>query len=355
MRYLLSFSVLLLLAACSDSATEPAAVAAPSLSVDVAQLTTRTLTGRIPAAGGLHAWEEMSLGVELSGQRVAEVLVEVGDEVRAGQPLLRLDRRTLEVELRQAQARLAQAQAQKKVAEADLARATELQQRGLMPARDRDLSWAAAEAAKADLLAAQAQRESAELRLGFATLDAPDGGVVSWRGVQPGQVVVAGTELLRLIRQGRIEWRAELGERDLARVSPGMPARLRAADGTLTPGVVRQIAPALDRASRSAVVYVDLPQPGRLRAGMYAQGELLLGEHAVDTLPDAALVERDGFRYVFVVGADDVVAQRRVEIGARQDGLIEIRAGVAAGERVAVSGAGFLGDGDRVRVVQALR
>jgi RND family efflux transporter MFP subunit len=346
---LLAFVVL---AGCGNDEPAPAN-RAPSLTISVELPAMRTLAQRVPAAGSVHAWEEMSLGVELGGQRVAEVLVEVGDAVAPQQPLLRLDARSLEMELRQASAALAQADAQRKVAQTNMKRAAELLERGLIAVRDRDEAWAAEEAAKANRQTAQAQIDNAKLRLEFATLRAPDAGLISWRGVQPGQVAMPGNELLRLIRQGRLEWRAELAERELVRVSPGTIAKLRGSDGGEVSGTVRQIAPALDAASRTGVVYIDLPQPGALRAGMYAQGELLLGELEARTVPEQAVVERDGYRYVFVVGDGDVVAQRRVETGARQDGVVQILDGVQDGERVAVEGAGFLSDGDRVKVVAA--
>ena len=338
-----------LLAGCGAEPAPPAK--SPSLSISVAAPESRTLAQRLPAAGSVHAWEEMSLGVEVSGLRVAEVLVEVGARVEAQQPLLRLDTRTLEMAQRQAEAQLGQAEAQLKVAQINMKRAAELLERGLVSVRDRDEAWAAEEAAKANHRTAQAQRDNARLQLDFATLRAPDAGLISARLVQPGQVVMPGAELLRLIRQGRLEWRAELPERDLVRVASGAVAVLRDADGNEVTGSVRQIAPALDAVSRTGLVYVDLPQPGALRAGMYAQGELRLGELVATTVPEAAVVERDGYRYVFVLGDGEVVSQRRVETGARQDGVVQILSGLSDGERVAVQGAGFLSDGDKVKVV----
>lgn len=346
-----SFGIIALLALSACSADPPPTVEAPSLTVDSAVAQTRTLALRVPAAGSVHAWEEMSLGVELSGQRVADVLVEVGDAVIAQQPLLRLDARSIAMEQRQAEAQLAQADAQLKVAQANMKRAAELVQRGLMAVRDRDEAWAAEAAAKANRQSAQAQLENARLRIEFTTLRAPDAGLISWRGVQPGQIAMPGAELLRLIRHGRLEWRAELAERELVRVVPGAVAVLRGSDGAEVIGSVRQVAPALDAVNRTGLVYVDLPAPGALRAGMYAQGELRLGESAARTVPEQAVVERDGYRYVFVLTAGDVVAQRRIETGARQDGAVQILSGLEDGERIAVRGAAFLSDGDHVKVV----
>lgn len=331
----------------------PAAASAPSLTVSVARPLPQELPRRLVSAGSVTAHEEMLLGVELSGQRVAEVLVEVGDVVRAGQPLLRLDTRSLGMELRQAEAALAQANASLAMAEANARRGEALKRAQLIAARDADELIAGRLSAQAQVQSAQAQLEGARLRLDFAVLRAPAAGVISQRLVQPGQVVAAGTVLLQLIRDGRLEWRAELPERDLLRVAPGMALTVRGPGGDAVTGRVRAVAPSLNVQSRTGLVYADLPEPGALKAGMFAQGELQLGSAPARTVPDEAVVERDGYRYVFVLGADGAVAQRRIEAGARDGGVVEVLGGLAAEDQVVVQGAGFLSDGDRVRVVPA--
>jgi RND family efflux transporter MFP subunit len=337
LRALLALSCGLLLAACgSDQAAPPST---PSLSVSVAEPAMQTLPRRIAASGSIAAWEEVVLGVELSGQRVAAVEVEVGDVVEKGQPLLRLDTRTLAMELRQAEANL-------KVASANARRGERLRREQLVAASE-------AEQLIAGEITARAQAENARLRMEFATLRAPHDGVISARNVQPGQVITAGAELLRMIRDQRLEWRAQLPEAALVQIEEGMPVRLQAPDGQPVEGTVRTISPGLDSRSRTGTVFADLPDPGGLRAGMYAAGEIELAEREVRTVPAAAIVERDGYRYLFVLGEGDVVAQRRVELGARSGDVVEVTEGLQGDERVVVEGAGFLADGDLVRVVAA--
>ena len=337
LRALLALSCGLLLAACGSEQAAPPST--PSLSVSVAEPAMQTLPRRIAASGSIAAWEEVVLGVELSGQRVASVEVEVGDVVEKGQPLLRLDTRTLAMELRQAEANL-------KVASANARRGERLRREQLVAASE-------AEQLIAGEITARAQAENARLRMEFATLRAPHDGVISARNVQPGQVITAGAELLRMIRDQRLEWRAELPEAALVQIEEGMPVRLQAPDGQPVEGTVRTISPGLDSRSRTGTVFADLPDPGGLRAGMYAAGEIELAEREVRTVPAAAIVERDGYRYLFVLGEGDVVAQRRVELGARSGDVVEVTEGLQGDERVVVEGAGFLADGDLVRVVAA--
>jgi RND family efflux transporter MFP subunit len=321
----------------------------------------RTLT----ASGSVAAWQEMFLGVELTGIRVAEVLVEVGDKVRAGQPLLRLDTRTLEVQARQADASVAQARASLDLAKANAERGATLVKDGLISSSNADELRATLAGAQAKLATAEADREAARLRLGFATLRAPDDGVISARSVQPGQIVSSGTDLLRLIREGRLEWRAELTEADLGRVKAGTRVELKGPAGQRVLGQVRTVSPSVNPETRTGMLYADLPEPGDLRAGMFAQGQILLGNAPATVLPREAVVFRDGFAYVFVARAETGpaaatrsgdnaafnVEQRRITIGGQRGEFTEVQSGLKPDERVVVRGAGFLSDGDLVREV----
>lgn len=336
------------LVGCSK-APEPAA-SAPSLTVTVGTLEQVDLVRDIDASGSVRAWEEMSLGVELSGIRVAEVLVEVGDAVSKGDVLVQLDRRTLQAELRQHEAMVAQALANEVLARANGERARAMRERKLMAAGDIEQMIASERVAEAAVLNARAAMASAKLRLEFASLRAPDDGLISARSVQPGQVVAAGAELLRLIRQARLEWRAELPEADFLQLDLGARVDVVAPNGKVE-GRIRALSPGLDAISRTGIAYVDLPAPGVLIAGMFAQGRIHLDATPATMLPSAAIVERDGYRYAFVLDGDDIARQRRVEVGQVSGERIEVRSGISMDDRVVVRGAAFLSDGDRVRVV----
>lgn len=338
-------------AADGEAAGESATASAMAVSLVAAQR--GSLPRTVTASGPVSAWEEVSLGVELSGQRVAEVLVEVGDAVAKGDVLLRLDDRTTRSELQQAQASASEAEAGAVLALTQLERGRALRERKLLAEADFETLAAQRVQADARQATALAQRDAAALRLGFTELRAPDAGVIAKRSVRPGQVVSAGSELLTLIRQNRLEWRAELSERDIVAMEPGLTVALVAPDGGRVDGLVRAVSPSIDAASRTATIYVDLPEPGTLRAGMYVEGRIELGSSTALTLPRAAVVRRDGFSYVFAVADDGRVLRKRVEVGRLVDDRIEVLSGLADDERVVERGAGFLSDGDRVRVVDA--
>ncbi|MEO8445373.1 MAG: efflux RND transporter periplasmic adaptor subunit, partial [Gammaproteobacteria bacterium] len=341
----LFLSLPLALAGCGAPGGSDAAAPTASLVVTTTSPVTRDIERTLTVSGSVAAWQEMFLGVELTGIRVAEVLVEVGDKVRAGQPLLRLDTRTLEVQARQADAGVAQVKASLQLAKANADRGATLVKQGLISSSNADELRATLATAEAQLTTAEADREAARLRLGFATLKAPDAGIISARSVQPGQIVSSGTDLLRLIRQGRLEWRAELGQSDLTRIRIGTAVELTAPGGQRVPGLVRAVAPAVNPDTRTGILYADLPEPGNLRAGMFAQGQLLLGEASATVLPRESIVFRDGIPYVFVIqppatpaaaGGETVlkVAQRRIVVGAQRGDETEVQDGLKPGERV---------------------
>jgi RND family efflux transporter MFP subunit len=181
--------------------------------------------------------------------------------------------------------------------------------------------------------------------------------VISARSATVGAVVPAGTELFRMVRQGRLEWRAEVTAAELGRLRTGASVLVTAANGTELKGRIRMFAPTVNPQTRSALVYVDLPaqsdKVSPAKAGMFAKGEFDLGSSTALTVPQQAVVVRDGFSYVFRVNADNRISQIKVQTGRRLADRVELINGISADASLAVNGAGFLNDGDLVKVVQA--
>jgi HlyD family secretion protein len=323
----------------------------PALVVTVAQPQRADLAERIAANGSVAAWQEASIGAEVGGLRLAELPVAVGDRVRQGQLLARLTSETVEADLAVAEAGAAQARAVHAQANADADRAREVRDSGALSAQQIAHYLSAEATTAAQLQAAQAQVLQQRLRLARTRVLAPDDGVISARPATLGAVVAPGQELLRMVLRERLEWRAELTPGELARLRIGQLVQLTGPAGERLQGKLRMIAPTIDPHTRLGLAYVDLPPGTRLRAGEFARGEFLLGASAALTVPQAAVVVRDGFHHVFELGADDRVIRRKVQTGRRAGERIEITGGLAPAARVVVAGAGFLNDGDRVRVV----
>ena len=354
--------LLLLLAACSKSAdpgagagatskSDASTAPAASMAVTLAPVALRTLARGVVASGPVTAWEEMQLGVEVSGLRVTALHVDVGQRVARGQVLLELDHRTLDSDLRQADAAHAEAAAGVQLAATNLKRGDALVSSQLISASADDALRSALVQAQAREQTTRAQRDGVQLRRDFATLRAPDAGIISKRLVQPGQVVAGGSELLRLIRQGRLEWRPELAEADLARIAVGDAVQLHDSTGAEVTGRVRAVSPGVDTDKRTGTVYADLPDPAGLKVGAFVQGRIVTSASPGLVVPAAALLMRDGYAYVFTVDAASIAHRLRITLGERLGDWVEVREGLRASDRVVVTGAGFLGDGDHVRVV----
>lgn len=322
----------------------------PALTVTARTLDVADLARSVVANGSVHPWQEIIIGPEVGGYRVEQVLVDVGDKVRSGQELVRLAGDLLAADVSSKKASVASAEATLANADSALKRAQSLSTSGVLSASDLDRLRSEELAARARVEVAKAELEGAELRLRYTRVTAPDDGVISARNVSVGQIAQTGAEMLRMVRKGRVEWRAEIPEARMREIKVGQSVHLTTADGSTVDGKVRTVAPTVESATRTGLVYVDIPA-GAAKAGMFARGEIVLERSAAHMAPVASIVIQDGYSYVFVLNADDTVQRRHVETGAVKGNAIEIVSGLQAGERIVDKGAGFLKDGDLVKVV----
>ena len=266
------------LRAADEKKSEPK----PALTVATAVPQRVSLPVALAANGNIAAWQEASVGAEGVALRLTEVRVNVGDRVRKGQVLATFAPDTLRAEAAQARASLAEAEASAADAAGNAERARSLQTTGALSASQINQYLTAEKTAKARVEAARALFQAQSVRLNQTQVLAPDSGIISARTATVGAVVGNGTELFRLIRQGRLEWRAEVTSAELGRLTTGTTATVTAASGARLSGRVRMVGPTVDAQTRSALVYVDLtPLPGAFsgsaRAGMFARGEFDLG------------------------------------------------------------------------------
>ena len=327
----------------------PVATVKPALTVTITRPATADLPITLSANGNIVAWQEASVGAEANGLRLTEVRVNVGDEVKQGQVLAKFAAETIQADVAQARASLAEAVANAQESAANGDRARRLKPTGAISAQQINQYLTAEQAGKARVQAARATLHAQQLRMQHTQVVAPDSGVISVRMATVGAVVGTGTELFRMIRQGRLEWRAEVMSEELGRVAPGAMATLTAANGRKIQGKVRMVAPTVDPQTRAALVYVDLPKDSGAKAGMFATGQFELGSSDALTVPQQAVVMRDGFTFVFGMNADRRVAQIKVATGRRLGDRVEITSGVTPDTVIVASGAGFLNDGDLVK------
>lgn len=320
-----------------------------SLTVSTVKPQPTLLNNTLNANGNIAAWQESSISAESNGLLLREVSVNIGDHVKRGQVLARFSASTIEADVAQMQANVAEAQATLAEATSNASRARSIQDTGALSKQQIEQYITAETSAKARVNAAQASLKAQSIKLKQTAVLAPDDGIISQNPATVGTVYAAGQELFRLIRKGRIEWRADLTSADISKIKTGMRTHISLPDGTTTEGTVRTIAPSVDAKTRNAVVYVDIPA-GSAKIGMFAQGGFVLGETNSLTLPNTAIVMRDGFAYVMQV-QNNKILQTKVRLGQRKDDRVEILNLAAKEADFVESGGAFLADGDSVRVL----
>jgi RND family efflux transporter MFP subunit len=365
-------------------------VTKPALTVALTQPKNSMLAIKLAANGSVAAWQEASVGAEANGLRVAELHAAVGDTVKRGQLLASFAAESVQADVALARAAVAEAQANAAEAAANADRARAVQGSGAISAQQVNQYLTQEQTGKARVASAQAQLDSQLLRLKNTQLLAPDSGIISARTTTVGSVVGAGTEMFKLIRQGRLEWRGEVTSNEIGRITPGTAVLVTAPGGAQMKGKVRSLAPTVDAATRNGLVYVDLqntanefpagppqglsksgeaklvPSGGsaaraaasvgaNFKPGMYARGEFELGSSGALTVPQTAVVVRDGFSYVLRISADNRVSQLKVQTGRVVGDQIEIQSGVKPEDKLVASGGSFLAEGDLVRVVEAAK
>jgi RND family efflux transporter MFP subunit len=363
-RLLSCICTLALLAACGKKAPEPAPGAAAAgkpaaaaaaarsqsaMTITTVQVQNQDLVRAVPATGSIYAWQEVIIGAEVGGYRVAKVLVDVGSRVKKGQPLVELSGDMLQADLSSRRAALRSAEAAEVNAAAALRRGESISTSGALSAADLDRLKAEHIAAVARVDTARADLTTAELRVQYGTVRAPDNGTITSRTVSVGQVAQAGSEMLRMLRQDRVEWRAEVPETQVSRIKVGQTVEVTAVDGSMLMGRVRAVAPTVQTINRTGLVYVDITG-GIARPGMFARGEIAAGKGPGLLVPVSSVVMQDGYSYVFVVKDKKQVERRRVQQAGVHGDLLEVSDGLVAGDVIAVKGAGFLKDGDTVTV-----
>jgi RND family efflux transporter MFP subunit len=190
-----------------------------------------------------------------------------------------------------------------------------------------------------------------DVKLSQTRVIAPVSGTVAAKPAVLGVVVQTGTELFRILRDDRLEIEAKVPERDIPAIRPGQTAVVTDAAGGTIRSEVRAMAEKVDPLTRLGTAYLTLPHSAGLLQGMFVRVSIEADERMVLSVAERALVWRDGQPAVFTVGADGTAELHTVETGARAGGRVAVESGLAGDENVVVAGAGFLDDGNRVRIV----
>ena len=313
-----------------------------------------TIEGLINATGTLAARREMPVGVVGEGGRVLSVAVEAGDWVRAGQVLAVVDRSVQTQQTANTAAQIDVAIADANLAQANLDRAQQLVERGFISQADIDRLTATRDAANARTRVARAQLGERQARNAQLNIVAPAAGLVLTRDVEPGQTVSSGSGVLfSIARGGEMELIANLSEDDLARVSNGATGKVTPVGlGETFDCQVWQVAPVINATTRQGSVRCAMNYAAELRPGGFASITLASGSVVAPLLPESAILNDDRGDYVYIVGEDNKVVRRAVEIGMITDNGITIGSGLTGREMVVLRAGGFLSEGETIRPVR---
>ena len=351
-------ALVLTLAACGGgdkkdekTAGAPAGGGASSQTVTVQTATMQSLPRTVVASGTVSAWEEVPVGAETGGLNAVAVYVDEGSYVQQGQPLVQMNDVLLRAQLRQQQAAVQTAEANAARDDAALARAQELKERGFLSQAGLDTALANQRSSAANLASARAALSETQTRVNQATIRAPVAGRIISRSVTKGQIIQAGTELFRMVRDGRLELDAQVPETELGLIRAGQSATVSSDQIGETTGRVRIVTPEVGTETRLGIARISL-NGGAFKPGMFARARINVGDQPAVTVPTAAVLYRENRAGVFTLGADNRAHFAPVTIVARAADRTAVT-GVQAGARVVVEGAGFLGEGDRVTVAGA--
>ncbi|MEN1929344.1 efflux RND transporter periplasmic adaptor subunit [Luteimonas sp. MJ250] len=332
----------LLLAGCGSRAENEASKEGdepPPVTVEAVAAAPRAMAASYSGSASLEARAEAQVVAKTSGVAL-QVLVEEGDVVRAGQVLVRIDGD-------RARLNLAQVDAQVKKLEANFRRASELVKQQMVSVGDHDQL-------RYDLENARATWRLAQLELSYTNVTAPISGVVASRSIKPGNFVQINTPIIRIVDNSRLEATLNVPERDLTTLRAGLPVRMQvdALAGRQFVGVVDRIAPVVDAGSGTfRVVCAFDPHDGALQPGMFARIGIDYDTRAAAlAIPRGALLEDDGEPAVFVV-RDGKAVRTAITTGYVDGGFIEVRDGLAEGDRVITAGKIALRDGSAVQVL----
>jgi multidrug efflux system membrane fusion protein len=358
-HFVLIMTAALVLTACS----RPPAPQEPIRSVKLLTVGAGSVVARSEYAGEVRARTESRLGFRVGGKLVQRP-AEVGQRVKPGQLLAQLDAQDLALSSQAAQAQVSAAQTQRDLAAADLKRYQDLQAQGFVSGAEIERRQATLQSAEATLRQAKAQGAVQGNQAGYARLLADGAGVVLAVEAEVGQVVAAGTPVVRLARDGARDVVIAVPEDRVTQIQPGMPAQVRlwagagaAASPAPLDATVREVAASADVATRTYQVKLSLPDNAAVPLGATAYvsmgGAGASAAQSVIKLPTSALMrsdqgDRSGSAVWVFDAAASTVQPRPVQVAGADGNEMVIVAGLKPGEEVVAAGVHVLSPGQKV-------
>jgi RND family efflux transporter MFP subunit len=305
----------------------------------------------VEAVGSLHGAREAVLSAKVMGA-VLEMRKQAGDPVKRGEILVVLDDREVAGNIGQAEGALAQAAAAASLAEANLRRYEQLFARGAASQLELDQARFAHETAQGAVRQAQAAVETASSYRSYARMPAPFDGHVVDRMAEVGDLAAPGRPLMKVEDTRHLRLFVSLPENETATATAGAAVEIvvPSLPGRSWTGTVTEVVPAVDPATRTMLVKIDLPADAQLRSGLFARARFAAGERQALRVPRDAVVQRGGMQGVFVADGDRASFRLLVLAESTDAGHVEVLSGLVAGDRVVLHPPATLTEGARIEV-----
>jgi len=311
-----------------------------------------SVTSTVTFTGTVSARYDMPIGIEGDAGRIIGVYVEAGDHVKRGQLLAKIDESVWQPQVNRLAASLEQAKAQANLSAAEYRRAAAVEAAGALSAEEIEKRRALSITDAANVKVAEAMLAEAQARLARTRVVAPSDGVVLTRRAEVGQTANPGGDaLFRLASGGEIEMRGQVAEQDLSVLTVGQQAAIYLVGSTKPyEGRVRLLGAVIDPQSRLGDIRIALKPDPALRPGAFARGSVSVAKADRPILPQTAVMSDVKGAYVFVVGEDNRVERRDVQVGGTISAGIIITGGLTGHERIVTTAAGFLREGEKVAI-----
>ena len=340
------------------------------MTVELGTVTRGDVAAHLTVVGNLIGLQTVDVASRTAG-RLLSVSVELGDAVRRGQVIAKVEDREIAEQVRQAEASLEvskatirQREADLKVAEVNFDRSKNLFGRQLLAKQSLDDAESRYLAAVAQLDLANAQLNQNEARLQElrfnlqnTVIASPVDGFVGRRNVDPGAMVNTNTAIASVVEISRLKLVVNVVERDLRMVTPGDVGTVEvdAYPGETFTGRIARVAPVLDPATRTASIEIEIPNPGyRLKPGMYARVSLTVEERKNALLaPKSAVIDFESKRGVWEPTEDNRARFVPVTLGIEGTDTIEVLSGLKEGQRFVTTGAAAVRNNDQLVIAGA--
>jgi len=346
-----ALAVLALLSACQREVEKPQPEIRPVRALTIER---RAAGGVVSITGTVQAQNEVNQSFRIDG-RLIERLVDVGDTVKVGQLIARLDPQNEESGVQAARAQLSGAQARLIEARANFDRMRDLVAEDAVSRAQYDQAEALRKTAESQVEAAQSQLNLAQNRLSYTRLSSNVAGVVTTRGPEPGEVVTPGRTIVQVAREGARDalFDVPVQVKNSAPKNPDIRVALVGDPSVSAAGKVREVAPRADPVTGTFAVRVRLiDPPAAMRLGSTVTGRMTLDATPAIEIPATALVRTNGKTAVWIVDpAAKTVSQREIGVGASGASTVQVTSGLAAGDVVVTAGAHALRPGQKVSLL----